>query len=154
MISPAQTSTAPATDTVEALVRSLYRLGALQRRIGRHALEGLGGQGFTALGIVHVDGPVRVSEIARRLGVDLSVASRQVAALAASGYVERQADATDGRAQLVLTTEAGAQVLRVAHGRMVDAFTEVVAGWDAADVEALTGALARLRDDFEETEDR
>src|SRR3954451_17250010 len=75
---------------IEALVRQLYGLGMVQRDIGRHALAELGTQGFTALAVIQVHGPLRVSEVARRLGVDLSVASRQIASLAAEGYVERR----------------------------------------------------------------
>src|SRR4051812_25024861 len=92
---------------VEDLVKALYRLGLVQREIARHALAELGSQGFVALGAIHVAGPARVSDVARRLRVDLSVASRQVAALTAAGYVRRQPDPEDRRAQLVSLTEAG-----------------------------------------------
>ena len=59
---------------IEALVRQLYRLGMVQREIGRHAMAELGTQGFTALAVIQVHGPLRVSDVAQRLGVDLSVA--------------------------------------------------------------------------------
>src|SRR3954447_11040522 len=97
--------------SVEDLVKSLYRLGLVQREIARHALAELGSQGFVALGVIHLDGPIRVSDVARRLQVDLSVASRQCAALTAAGYVEREPDPDDRRAQRVTTTAAGQRVL-------------------------------------------
>ena len=133
---------------IEALVRQLYGLGMVRRHIGRQALAELGSQGFTALATVQVHGPLRVSEIAERLGVDLSVASRQIASLVTQGYVERSEDDSDRRAQLVGVTPAGRRVLRESHRRMVSAFTEVLEGWDDEDVDTLTRGLERLRDDF------
>jgi DNA-binding MarR family transcriptional regulator len=133
---------------VEALVRELYSLGAARREIGRHALAELGTQGFLALGIAFQHGPVRISEIARRLAVDLSVASRQVAALAEAGYVTRERDAEDGRAQVIAVTPTGRRVLRDSHRRMVDAFADVLADWSDAELEALTERLARFNKAF------
>ena len=136
------------TTAVEDLVISLYRLGLVQREIARHALAELGTQGFTALAVIQVHGPLRVSEVAQRLGVDLSVASRQIASLAGEGYVERREDDRDRRAQMVAVTATGRRVLRESHRRMVAAFTRVLEGWSDEDVAALTGGLERLREDF------
>ncbi len=133
---------------IEALVRQLYGLGMVQRDISRHAMAQLGTQGFTALAVLQVHGPQRISEVAHRLGVDLSVASRQIASLAAEGYVEREEDARDRRAHMVAVTKTGRRVLRESHRRMVAAFTRVLDGWSDEDVNALTGGLERLREDF------
>ena len=135
-------------DHIEALVRQLYGLGMVQREIGRHALAELGTQGFTALAVIHVHGPLRVSDVAQHLGVDLSVASRQIASLTSEGYVERQPDAGDRRAQLVAATPAGRRALRESHRRMVSAFTRVLASWSEDDVTTLTQGLERLRSDY------
>jgi DNA-binding MarR family transcriptional regulator len=136
------------TTAAENLVRSLYRLGLVQREIARHALAELGSQGFTALAIVHKYGPIRISDIARRLSVDLSVASRQVAALEAAGHVRRQPDPEDRRAHRITTTETGTRVLTESHRRMVAAFAGALADWPEDDVLALAGGLDRLREDF------
>jgi DNA-binding MarR family transcriptional regulator len=144
------TSTAATTSTtaVEDLVISLYRLGLVQREIARHALAELGSQGFTALAIVQRDGPVRVSDVAERLRVDLSVASRQVAALVAAGYAEREADPDDRRSYRITATERGTRVLRESHRRMVEAFARPLAAWPEDEVLALAARLDRLREDF------
>jgi DNA-binding MarR family transcriptional regulator len=136
---------------IEALVRQLYGLGIVQRDISRHAMAELGSQGFTALAAIQVHGPLRVSDVALRLGVDLSVASRQVAALADEGHVERRPDGRDHRAQLVAATPAGLRALEDSHQRMVAAFSRVLESWSDEDVAALTGGLQRLRDDFTAT---
>jgi DNA-binding MarR family transcriptional regulator len=142
-------TTPPSTDTaIEALVRQLYGLGAVRRTIGRHATAELGSQGFPALAAIHLHGPLRVSDIAEHLGIDLSVASRQIAALAAQGYVERRADARDRRAQLVATTAAGQRALSEAHRRMVAAFADALGDWSEDQLAALASGLERLRAAF------
>jgi DNA-binding MarR family transcriptional regulator len=135
------------TNAVEHLVRSLYRLGMVQRELARHALAELGSQGFLALGVIRVQGPVRVSDVAQTLNVALSVASRQVAALERAGYVAREADPEDGRAHRVSVTEAGRRVLEESHRRMVSAFSRALADWGDDEVVALSESLERLRED-------
>jgi DNA-binding MarR family transcriptional regulator len=139
------------TTAVEDLVTSLYRLGVVQREIARHALAELGSQGFTALAVIHRYGPVRVSDVAERLRIDLSVASRQCAALASAGYAERQADPADRRAYRITATERGTRVLSESHRRMVEAFARPLAGWAEDEIVLLAQRLDRLRDDFAES---
>src|SRR3954469_17428042 len=139
------------TDTIENLVRQLYGMGTVRREIGRHALAELGSQGFTALGVVHVHGPLRVSDVGQHLAVDLSVASRQVRALIDAGYVEKQPDPDDARATLLSTTDDGRRVLEESHRRMVHAFGRVLEDWSDEDIASLAGSLERLRDDFTRT---
>jgi len=136
------------TDTVEHLVKQLYRLGLVQRELARHAMAELGSQGFVALAVVATYGPVRVSDVAHRLNVDLSVASRQLAALTAAGHVRREADPDDRRAHRVTITDAGRHALEVSHQRMVEAFGAALEGWDDDDIDALSRGLERLRLDF------
>ena len=132
----------------EDLVIALYRLGLVQRSIARNALAELGSQGFTALAVVQREGHVRVSEVAEQLSVDLSVASRQVAALVLAGYVERERDPDDRRATRLRPTELGTQVLRDSHRRMVDTASCALGDWSEEEVAALAKQLERLREDF------
>jgi DNA-binding MarR family transcriptional regulator len=134
---------------IETLVRELYGLGRVRREISRHALAELGSQGFTALAAIYRDGPMSISDVAARLAVDTSVASRQIAALIEAGYVERTQNPDDRRGRLVETTDAGKAVLRESHRRMVHAFGQVLDDWSSEDVAALSEALARLSADFE-----
>jgi DNA-binding MarR family transcriptional regulator len=132
----------------EDLVIALYRLGLVQRSIARHALAELGSQGFTALAVIQRHAPVRVSEVAEQLSVNLSVASRQVAALVLAGYVEREPDPEDGRAHALRPTAAGTRVLTDSHRRMVATATTALAGWSDAEIAGLAARLERLREDF------
>lgn len=137
------------TDThAEDLVKGLYNLGAVRREIARHALAELGTHGFTALATIHRRGPLRVSAVAHELGVDISVASRQVSHLIAAGYVRREPDPEDGRAYLVSSTPDGLQVLRESHRRMVHAVADAIGDWTGEEICGLADGLARLTHDF------
>jgi DNA-binding MarR family transcriptional regulator len=133
---------------IEPLVRAVYELTALKRDIPR--LAGFDHPvGLVPLAAVHHCAPARVKDLAEHLHVDLSVASRQVAALEAAGYVRREPDPDDRRSARVSTTEAGDAALQAAHERIVGVFAEALAGWSAEDAEHLTTALRRLRSDYE-----
>jgi DNA-binding MarR family transcriptional regulator len=86
--------------------------------------------------------------VAEQLSVDLSVASRQVAALTLAGYVERERDPDDRRATRLRVTEAGARVLTDSHRRMVATATTALSGWSDAELASLASQLERLRADF------
>lgn len=132
----------------EDLVTALYRLGLVQRSIARHAATELGSQGFTALAVIQRHAPVRVSDVADLLSVNLSVASRQVAALADAGYVEREPDPQDGRALVLEPTQDGTRVLRETHRRMVETASAALGAWSEDEIAGLAAQLERLREDF------
>lgn len=52
-------------------------------------------------------GPQRATDLAAAFGADPSTVSRQVASLVRAGFIERQADPEDGRACILVPTEAG-----------------------------------------------
>jgi DNA-binding MarR family transcriptional regulator len=133
---------------IEPLVRAVYGLTALKRDMPR--LAGFDHPvGLVPLAVVNRLAPARVNDVARELHVDLSVASRQLTALATAGYVSREPDPCDRRAQLVSVTEAGQAALERAHERIVGVFASALAEWGDDEVRGLTGALERLRTDYE-----
>jgi DNA-binding MarR family transcriptional regulator len=129
-------------------VRAVYELAALKREIPR--LAGFDHPvGLVPLAAVHHKAPARVKDLAEHMHVDLSVASRQVAALESAGYVRREPDPDDRRSQRVSTTAEGDAALRQAHERIVGVFTAALAEWSAEEISGLTMALGRLRHDYE-----
>jgi DNA-binding MarR family transcriptional regulator len=135
-------------DGIEPLVRAVYGLTALKRDMPR--LAGFDHPiGLVPLAVVNRLAPARVKDVARELHVDFSVASRQVTALESAGYVHREPDPVDRRAQLVTPTDAGRAALERAHVRIVGVFAEALGGWSDAEIDGLTTALTRLRSDYE-----
>ena len=87
-----------------------HELGVFVRRVLRDKRPsglGLDRAAYHLLSRLATDGPGRLSKIAADIGVDLSVVSRQVAALEAAGLVARAVDPADRRASRVAATDAG-----------------------------------------------
>jgi DNA-binding MarR family transcriptional regulator len=133
---------------IEPLVRAVYGLTALKRDLSR--LAGFGHPvGLVPLAVVNRLAPAHVKDVARELHVDFSVASRQVTALATAGYISREPDPEDRRAQLVSVTAEGRAALDLAHERIVGVFSTALEGWTDEEISSLTAALGRLRDDYD-----
>jgi DNA-binding MarR family transcriptional regulator len=89
-------------------------------------------------------GEQRCSALAAHVGVDVSVASRQVSALERAGYVERRPDPIDGRASLIGLSPAGAEAL--AHTREVRGqwAAEALADWTEDEGRQFTALLEKF----------
>jgi DNA-binding MarR family transcriptional regulator len=136
------------SDDIRDLVRAVYGLTALKRDLPR--LAGFEHPvGLVPLAVIKRCAPARVRDVAEALHVDVSVASRQVAALTTAGYVRRGADPDDRRAQRVSLTEAGEAALERAHERIVAVFGAALHEWTDEEIASLTTALGRLRDDYD-----
>lgn len=131
-----------------ALVREIYALGRVNRELQRRAVPEHPPACLQALGLIGRGDAKRVSDIADQLRIDLSVASRQVAVLEASGWVTRATDPADGRARRLEATESGRAVLTDTLARMADAYTGVLEGWSEDELRSLRTTLSRLREDL------
>lgn len=146
-------SSEPATQAdrqppAEQLIRQLYALGNVRRALGRVAAEQLPASGFGPLVTLHRCGPSRVSDLAAHLGVDLSVASRQVAALESAGLVERSPDPADRRAHLLSVTDDGRTALSDVHHHLTAALADTLTDWSDDDLLAAARVLQRLNESF------
>ncbi len=92
--------------------------------------------------------PIRPTELADILGIDLSAVSRQVRDLVASNLVERTRDVSDQRAcQLRLTDDGRALLGRVRFARQ-EALRRLLDGWSPSDQETLARLVGRLADEM------
>src|SRR3954464_6057977 len=96
-------------------------------------------------------GPLRQGALAELVHADPSTVSRHVAALVERGLVQRVADESDGRASRLHVTDAGHAALDAFRRDRENHFAQVTAGWDAADLLALTTLLGRFLDDMSRT---
>jgi DNA-binding MarR family transcriptional regulator len=128
------------------------QLHGLTKRLRRAQSDGLAPLGLTpAQGralrlITRSEEPLRMTELADRLGIVPRSVTTVVDALEEAGLVRREIDPRNRRAILLRLTERGARVredLRAARER---AAADLFAPLDAADRKALAELLARLGD--------
>lgn len=87
---------------------------------------------------------MRASTLAASVQSDLSTVSRQVAALVGRGLLERRADQRDGRACLLVVTEAGrAAIAEHERGRQAF-FDEVLTGWSTEELGQFAQQMERF----------
>lgn len=98
---------------------------------------------------VEAQAPLRVSELARGMGLDSSTVSRHIRNLEENGYLSRTDDPDDRRATRIGLTERGRAVLDEsmrARAAIIDAAT---ADWSEADRETLMTLMTRLADSID-----
>jgi len=103
---------------------------------------------LAALRIVQRQGPVSVMDVARRLGLDQSTASRQLRPLEEHGLVQRSSDPSDRRIALLTVTDAGTGVLRRVREVQLNDFDVALSDWDPSDRHLLAELLERFRRDL------
>jgi DNA-binding MarR family transcriptional regulator len=98
-----------------------------------------------------VDG-VTVGQIAERLGIDPSRASRLVSATIVSGFIRRTASQQDGRRICLELTDQGRDVVRNAHRSRQALYGRLLQDWDPADRAEFARLLSRFTDALADAE--
>ena len=128
---------------IETVARTPYQRDRALNAAGTH----VSGAGLNALRLIAREGPLPVNEVARRMGVDQSTASRQIRPLEDSALVARTADEADRRVAWLAATANGRALLDRVHGMRRDDIEFVLADWPARD----RAQLARLLDKFKQS---
>jgi DNA-binding MarR family transcriptional regulator len=136
------------TSLLIASTRSPRQRERLQRALGLSLSE----TNLGTLRLVQRHGPVAVSEVARRLEVDLSNASRQLRALEDQGLVTRSADPDDRRVARVAVTASGRRVLDRARAVALNDYAVALDDWSPRDRAQLADLLDRFRTSLLATE--
>jgi DNA-binding MarR family transcriptional regulator len=122
------------------------------RRIGERVRAGAGlpldRAAYPVLRGIAECGPVRLSDLAARLGVGVSTASRQVKELEEAGLVERTGDPRDGRVSMLALAPAGRESLKKLRESWRRTLVEILDSWPEEDREALGTLLGRLAADM------
>ncbi|HEX5147426.1 MAG TPA: MarR family transcriptional regulator [Conexibacter sp.] len=148
----------PAPDTqhadldADAVTRLRTVVGRLARRLrSTRAGDGLTPTKRSVLFTVVREGPLRLSELAEREGLNPTMLSRVVAHLAEAGLVHRLPDPSDGRAARVEATTAGHRLRDRIHAERDDALglpLERLAAAERAQLLAALPLLERLADEL------
>ena len=104
--------------------------------------------GLAVLRLVHRHGPIVVSELSRRLGLDLSTVSRQLRPLEQQRLVARTTDDDDRRVAWIALTPEGRRVIDRTTKAWLEDYERALEHWSDADREALAELLERLRVDL------
>ena len=120
-------------------------IGSLKRGIGDPEA---GARAFL-LGHVARMAPVRATDLAEHVHLDLSTISRHLRGLEESGLLERSPDPDDRRASLLNVTDEGRVVLERATAARTALFASATSGWTDSEVDELVRLLHRLSDDLE-----
>ncbi len=126
---------------IETVARSPFQ----RERVLNAAATKLSGAGLTALRLIARDGPIAGTEVARRLGVDQSTASRQIRPLEDAGLIARTTDDADRRVAWLEVSDEGRAVLERIHGQRRADARLVLDDWPAKDVSELARLLQRFQ---------
>jgi DNA-binding MarR family transcriptional regulator len=144
----------PSDAAVEVLEHALTRVARAILRLGvpPHALragEQIDRSGYWVLmRLDESQSPVRLSDLAGLLELDLSTVSRQTRHLVDAGLVVRESDPGDGRACLLSLSERGRSVLDAVRDARRHALGAALGGWPDDDRVAIATALSKLADDL------
>ncbi|WP_309080181.1 MarR family winged helix-turn-helix transcriptional regulator [Zhihengliuella sp.] len=89
-------------------------------------------------------GAMRLTELAAEIGVGKPTVSRQVSMLESIGVVSKEVDPSDGRAQTISLTPAGAEQLAAAQTARRRVFHTLLEDWQDEELAELAGLLGKL----------
>jgi DNA-binding MarR family transcriptional regulator len=139
----------PTPELEQQLLLLARRLSKPVRLPGQSGFTVLDRPAYQALWRIVEEGPMRATALAKLIGVDLSVVSRQVKFLEEVRFVERQPDPLDARASLVSATESGRSALELSRAKRTEVLDEVLEAWPEEDKVALVRLLTRFNAELE-----
>ncbi len=135
---------AAATDALEReLGRMIRRIRRTTGTRARLVHPDLPAASYLMLTAIRENGSHRSSDLADIFLIDKGAVSRQIGRLEELGLVERIPDPKDGRAQLVVLTDAGAERMRQVDLVRREWYEERLADWSAGDIDDLAQRLGR-----------
>ncbi|MFE9611740.1 MarR family winged helix-turn-helix transcriptional regulator [Streptomyces sp. NPDC006012] len=139
------------TARYEELIRQFSAFGAVRRELGRILPDGCTNGSVAVLALLSRHGDLRIGELADLLGVDISVASRQVAQLVGQGVIDRSPDPADGRSRILRLTHEGRYWLGELHRRTARLLADRLGDWTDDEVGELARLMCRLRASFDDS---
>lgn len=136
----------PDPSPAAGLVRALDELARAQREAASRLARDLElpRASFGALRMLYRCGSVQLGDVAAKLRVDLSVASRQVSHLVDEGLARRTVDDDDRRARTVELTDAGRDLVARAYEHIDALGDEIFSEWSDDELVAATRQIERV----------
>jgi DNA-binding MarR family transcriptional regulator len=134
------------------VARAILRLDVPKSELAEG--ESIDKAGYWLLVRLSGQAPVRLSELAGTVELDLSTVSRQMRDLVACGLVLKVPDPVDGRASLLSLSGRGWAVLEAVSEARRQALAEVINAWSDEERTALAAGLHRLEDGLHRTREQ
>jgi DNA-binding MarR family transcriptional regulator len=131
------------------LVRLVNMTSRAKTQLTSVTTEGIERAAYALLAHLVRYGPQRTTALAEAVRSDTSTVSRQVSALVQHGLVERMADPADGRACLLVATDAGRGTFDRAKAERTRHIAAMIDDWPRGDRQTLVMLLDRFNHDFE-----
>ncbi|ALO67564.1 hypothetical protein AS189_15045 [Arthrobacter alpinus] len=142
-------TTAAGIELLECHLSLLWRRArAINYQLTSNVHPDLEPAAYGLLNILMHQGGMRLTDLARRVGVGKPTVSRQIAVLLSLGLVAKEEHPKDGRAQVIDLTPAGLAKLNSINSGRQRAFHERLAGWDETELADLARLLAKLNTDL------
>ena len=137
---------------VERLERSLALLGRkagpVHAVLAERAGISLDRVGCLVLKAVAAGGSVRITDLARELGVEVPTMSRHVANLTQSGYLQKTPDPADRRVWWVRLTEKAQETIGRLEATRRQMLSNLFSNWTRSDRDTLVDLLDRFCSDL------
>lgn len=151
-MAPTKTNSRASLATVEDALRVVLRLGRLprvQEQLAARAGVSIDPAAYPVLGRIAQDGPIRMTNVATSLALDLSTVSRHVQHLQEAGFIKRAADAQDRRASVLTVSREGKRAFDRLREAGRESLGAALAGWSHSELDDLSDMLGRLAADLE-----
>ena len=129
---------------IEGVMHAFTRIG--RRLKAKQPGDTIDHSAHVALFVLRCSGALRLSDLAARMELDASTASRHVRALEQLGLVRRSPDPDDGRAFRVELTEQGIEQWEDNARRRMELLSAAMEGWSEEDVLTFERLMTRFAD--------
>ncbi|TDD18248.1 MarR family transcriptional regulator [Kribbella turkmenica] len=129
---------------IEGVMHAFTRIG--RRLKAKQPGDTLDHSAHVALFVLRCSGALRLSDLAARMELDASTASRHVRALEQLGLIRRSSDPDDGRAFRVELTEQGVEQWESGARRRMELLSAAMDGWSEEDIETFERLMTRFAD--------
>lgn len=129
---------------IEGVMHAFTRIG--RRLKAKQPGDTIDHSAHVALFVLRCSGALRLSDLAARMELDASTASRHVRALEQLGLVRRSPDPDDGRAFRVELTEQGIEQWESSARRRMELLSAAMDGWSEEDVATFERLMTRFAD--------
>jgi len=129
---------------IEGVMHAFTRIG--RRLKAKQPGDTIDHSAHLVLFVLRCSGALRLSDLAGRMELDASTASRHVRALEQLGLVRRSPDPDDGRAFRVELTEQGIEQWETGARRRMELLSAAMDGWSEDDILTFERLMTRFAD--------